>query len=112
MCPMDLGHFVARLQGASGSLPVWIGAAQAAAEASDVGTRVDLAELAFSGGRTLPIDWPDTHVPIAVDLRTGLPPTADSVAPEGDEEGTTVGYRRRDERAFAPYRPTDKGSRK
>ncbi|MCP4868965.1 MAG: hypothetical protein GY898_09630 [Proteobacteria bacterium] len=101
-----------RIQGASGSLPVWIGTAQASAEASDVGTRADLAELAFSGGRTLPIDWPDTQVPITVDLRTGLPPTADSPAPEGDEEGTTVVYRRRDERAFAPYRPIEEGSRK
>ena len=101
-----------RIQGASGSLPVWIGTAQAAAEASEVGTRVDLAELAFSGGRTLPIVWPDTQVPIAVDLRTGLPPSAGRPAPEGEEGGTTVLHRRRDERAFAPYRPIEEGLRK
>jgi len=42
-------------------------------------------------------------VPVTVDLRTGLPPTLD----EPGEDGTTVVYRRRDERAFEPFRPTE-----
>ena len=92
-----------RIQGSSGSLPVWIETARAVAAAGDAGDRVDLAALAFSGGRTLPLAWLDGQVPVTVDLRTGLPPTED----EPGEEGTTVLYRRRDERAFAPFRPTE-----
>ncbi len=92
-----------RIQGASGSLPVWIEVARSASAADDDGDHIDLAELAFSGGRTLPLGWLDEQVPVTVDLRTGLPPTLD----EPGEDGTTVVYRRRDERAFEPFRPTE-----
>ena len=88
-----------RIQGASGSLPVWIEAAQAVTAGSDVGDRVDLADLAFSGGKILPVAWPAGAVDVRVDLRTGLPVTD----AESGEEGTTV-LRQRPERGFEPYR--------
>ena len=92
-----------RIQGASGSLPVWIRAAEAVAGRSDVGDRVDLADLAFSGDRILPMAWPATSVATTVDLRTGLPVTE----LEAGVEGTTVLYRRASERSFEPYRPLE-----
>jgi len=92
-----------RIQGASGSLPVWIAAAEAVAAGADVGDRVDLADLAFSGGKILPVDWPDGAVGVKVDLRTGLPVTA----LEPGEEGTTVLFQRGGERSFEPYRPLE-----
>ena len=92
-----------RIQGASGSLPVWIRAAEAVAARSGVGDRVDLADLAFSGGKILPIAWPASAVPVKVDLRTGLPVTD----LESGEEGTTVLHRRGAERSFEPYRPLE-----
>jgi penicillin-binding protein 1A len=92
-----------RIQGASGSLPVWIRASEAVAAGSDVGDRVDLADLAFAGGRILPVAWPAGSVAITVDLKTGLPVTA----LDPGEEGTTVLHRRGGERSFEPYRPTE-----
>ena len=87
-----------RIAGASGSLPVWIGTADAVVRASDIGDRVDLADLAFSGERILTMEWPPEFVPITVDLRTGLPARAD-----GGE--TAVLYQRKNDRSFSPFVP-------
>lgn len=85
-----------RVAGASGSLPVWIGTSAAVVRASDIGDRVDLADLAFSGERILPLEWPPEFVPITVDLRAGLPASVD-----GDK--TTVLYQRKEARSFSPF---------
>lgn len=62
-----------RLAGASGSLPAWIGAAEGVAAHSDIGDRVDLVDLDFSGGGMLPVGWPEGMTFVAVDASTGLP---------------------------------------
>lgn len=87
-----------RLAGASGSLPTWIAAARAAVESSDIGDRVSLADVAFSGGGTLPVAWPDGFVGAAIDPRTGL-------RVEGEVDGVLTVRVRSDERSFAPFAP-------
>jgi membrane peptidoglycan carboxypeptidase len=108
-----------RLQGASGSLPVWIEAAAAAVRGSELGERLDLADLAFSGVSVAPVRWPPELIPIEIDLRTGLPIDAsagdddDSAGGPADPKtrdassGTTILYRRRQPRTFAPLAPEE-----
>jgi membrane peptidoglycan carboxypeptidase len=87
-----------RVAGSSGSLPVWIETVQAVVDASDLGDRVDLADIAFGGSSVLPLDWPEHFSAISVDLRTGLP----AQSPGGE---TTTLMRRTDERSFSPFLP-------
>ncbi len=104
-----------RIAGASGSLPVWIEAARGAARASLLGDRLDLADLAFSGADVAPVAWPPALGPTRVDLRTGLPvelppPGSDGAADAERADGsagTTILYRRREPRAFAPLAPVE-----
>ena len=69
----EMRNGAVRLAGASGSLPAWLGTAEAVARASDVGERVDLVELDFGTGGELPITWPTGTAAVAVDSATGLP---------------------------------------
>jgi len=106
-----------RIAGASGSLPVWIEAARGVGRASLLGDRLDLADLAFSGADVVPLAWHASLVPARIDLRTGLPVEAAPKGPGGTGEpdaevadrsaGTTILYRRREPRAFAPLAPVE-----
>lgn len=86
-----------RIAGASGSLPAWIEAARGVVDASDLGDRLSLADAAFAGGGSLPVEWPEGMVPITVSRVDGLP--------DAEAEATTTLWRRSDERAFAPFAP-------
>ncbi len=86
-----------RVAGASGSLPAWIEAARGVVESSRLGDRLSLADAAFSDAGSLPIDWPEGLVPVTVGLVDGLPTE--------EVEGSTVLFRRREPRAFAPFTP-------
>jgi hypothetical protein len=102
-----------RLAGASGSLPVWLEAAAGAVRGSGVGDSLDLADLAFSGADVAPVRWPDAMVPVRVDLTSGLPFQRDpedleGAGESGPSEGSTILYRRREPRAFAPLAPSER----
>ncbi len=85
----EMRNGAVRLAGASGSLPAWLGAAEAVASASDVGERVDLVELDFGTGGQLPIIWPAGTVGVAVDRATGL-----AIGEAGPDEGAGVAWLR------------------
>jgi len=89
-----------RLAGASGSLPVWIDTAQSVVDASDIGDRVDLADVAFSGSGVLPMELPNQFTPVRVDLTTGLPS-------ELGAADTINLMQRQGERSFSPFLPLD-----
>lgn len=104
-----------RIAGASGSLPVWIEASRGVARASLVGDRLDLADLGFSGSDVVPLAWPSELIPTRINLLSGLPiEPAEDGAGSGDpgeaadaSVGTTILYRRREPRAFAPLAPVE-----
>ena len=85
-----------RLSGASGALPVWIGAAQGQVSAGPIGDRVDLVDLAFSESAVLPMRWPDDLQPVEVAIDDGLP------AGEREVERYELRARAPEARAFAP----------
>lgn len=95
----EMRNGAVRLAGASGSLPAWLGAAHAVAAASDVGDRVDLVELDFAGGGTLPVAWPKEIELVKVDASTGLP-----LEDEGEGTAPTL-VRRAAGGAFEPIAP-------
>jgi len=78
-----------RLAGSSGSLPAWLGAAEAVAATGDMGTRVDLVDLDFGTTGTLPIEWPADVRTERVDASTGLPLQGDD-SNGADGVGTLV----------------------
>lgn len=80
--PMKRGAI--RITGALGALPVWVDTARGIVRSQDLSRVVDLADLAFQGGKVLPMTWPDGMEAVLVNEGDGLalpvvpPPPEDS----------------------------------
>jgi membrane peptidoglycan carboxypeptidase len=93
-----------RIFGASGALPIWVSVAQAAIRYLELEERLDLVDLAFRPGSTLPIQWQKDLVRIPVHRGSGLPRPEERRGPEIRTYGKLIGQKFEPLRFFQPLR--------
>jgi penicillin-binding protein 1A len=93
-----------RIFGASGALPIWISVAQAAIQYLGLEDQLDLVDLAFRPGSTLPIQWQSDLIQVPVDPGSGLPSMDAGGGPEVRTYGKFRGKRFNAMRFFQPLR--------
>jgi membrane peptidoglycan carboxypeptidase len=91
-----------RIFGAAGALPIWIKAAQASVRYLDYEDRMDLVDLTFRPGRTLPIEWPKDMITIPVNSGSGIPQPKAKKGTVAHTYGSSLGEHLKLRRVFRP----------